>query len=149
MHRIAYNSRVISNVLIGGDYLLRRIFIRLDPHPPGQHRHLRALRLQTHFKLGAQYPRFTAVSLHHKRLARVGHVKKRHAPAKLYMALTPAKVNGNGTVSIQRDLGLIGQSHSSHLPRRSNVIRAQIIDPTPGLPARQHAHHHQQAGRDR
>ena len=49
-----------------------------------------------------------AVGIHHKWLAGVSDVKKRHTPAQFDMPLVATEVHGNGAVSPQRhfDLGV-------------------------------------------
>ena len=64
------------------------------------------------------------------------------------MAFTAAEIHRNGTVGIQRDPGLISQGQGAYLPRRTDVIGAQIIEPAHGLPARKYANHQQQARRN-
>ena len=143
MHRIGHTC-VVGYLLIGCKDLLRCILAGLDPYPPGQHRDLRASRLQAYFKLGAQYPCFTPVGIHYKGLAGVGDVKKGHAAAQLHMALTATEIHRNGAVGIQRDLRLIGQHHSANLPRRTHIVRAQIVHPARRLPTGKHTDHQQQ-----
>ena len=109
---------------------------------------MRTRRLQTHFKLSAQHPRFAATGIDHKRLAGMGDVEKRHPATQFDMAFTAAEIHRNGTVGIQRDPGLIGQGNGAYLPRRTDVIGAQIIEPAHGLPARKYANHQQQARRN-
>ena len=85
------------------------------------------------------------MGIDYKRLARVRDMEKSRATAQLHMALASAEIHREGAVGIQCDVRAVHQRDGAHLPRRTHIVGAQIIDPACWLPPGKHANHQQQA----
>ncbi|MOA69860.1 hypothetical protein D3C78_1983060 [compost metagenome] len=62
------------------------------------------MRLQPHFELSPQHPRLAFFSVHHERLAGVGHAEKSGAAPQLNPPLATTEIHRNRAVGIKRDV---------------------------------------------